>query len=126
MSGRIFVCITCDRYASHPGAITRGQGFATAVKATARARAGTTIRTVECLNNCRQPCAAALRAPGKPVVRFGNLGVDDIPALLDAADVHTATADAAAVLSALPTSLRAKVSGTVGANLTTGEGTIAA
>ena len=96
------------------------------MKATARARANTTIRTVECLNNCRQACAAALRAPGKAVVRFGNLGVADIPALLDAADVHAATADAAAVLSALPTSLRAKVSGTVGANLTAAEGSIAA
>ena len=84
---RVFVCTTCNRYAATPaGQATPGQCLALAMKRHA-AQSGSTVavRTVECLNGCPHPCTAALRAPGKMVIRFSELTVEDAPALLDAA-----------------------------------------
>ncbi len=117
MSGRIFVCLTCNRYAPPPaGEPTPGQRLATAMKAAAvRAASPVAVRTVECLNGCPHPCTAALRAPGKCVIRFAELAADDAPALIEAAEVYARSADGDLPAELLPASLRAKVSGRVSA-----------
>ena len=68
---------------------------------------------VECLNTCPQPCAAALREPGKVVIRFGRLGPDDAPALLAAAEAYAETENGDLADAAMPERLRAKVTGCV-------------
>ncbi|MBV8614546.1 MAG: DUF1636 family protein [Acetobacteraceae bacterium] len=119
MSGRVFVCLTCNRYAPPPaGEPTPGQRLAAATKAAAAKSASpVAVRTVECLNGCPHPCMAALRAPGKCVIRFAELGADDAPALIEAAELYATSADGDIPPAALPASLRAKVSGRVGARL---------
>ncbi len=110
--GRVFVCTTCNRYAPAPaGQATPGQGLAHAMKQHA-ARCGSTVavRTVECLNGCPHPCAAALRTPGKVVIRFSDLAKEDAPALLDAAALYAESPDGDLPPEALPVSLRGKVS----------------
>ena len=105
MSARIFVCVTCSRYAPTPvGEATPGQRLADAMR---RAGTAVAIRTVECLNGCPHPCAAALRTPGKTIIRFSDLGTDDAPALLDTAIHYAASADGEIPI---PATLRAKVS----------------
>lgn len=110
--GRVFVCMTCDRYDPAPaGQATPGQRLAQAMKQHA-ARCGSTvaIRTVECLNGCPHPCAAALRTPGKMVIRFSGLTTEDAPALLDAAALYAESFDGDVPSQGLPASLRGKVS----------------
>ena len=112
---RIFVCTTCNRYLPpETGAASPGLELAQAMKRLAAA-SGTAVavRMVECLNTCPQPCAAALREPGKVVIRFGRLGPEDAPALLAAAEAYagTATGDLADIV--MPERLRAKVTGCV-------------
>jgi predicted metal-binding protein len=117
VSGRIFVCLTCNRYAPPPaGEPTRGQRLAAAMKAAAlKAGNPVAVRTVECLNGCPHPCTAALRAPGKCVIRFAELAAEDAPALIEAAEVYARSVDGDIPAEALPASLRPKVSGRVGA-----------
>jgi predicted metal-binding protein len=63
-AGRVFVCLTCNRYASpEAGQATPGQRLAAALKQhAARSGSAVAIRTVECLNVARTPaprrCAA--------------------------------------------------------------------
>ncbi len=71
------------------------------------------VRMVECLNTCPQPCAAALREPGKAVIRFGGLEAEDAPALLAAAEAYGETRDGDIPERAMPERLRAKVTGCV-------------
>ncbi len=109
---RVFVCTTCNRYAATPaGQATPGQCLARAMKQYA-VQCGSTVavRTVECLNGCPHPCTAALRAPGKMVIRFSELTVEDAPALLDAASRYAESPDGDVRTEALPASLRGKVS----------------
>lgn len=113
--GRIFVCVTCNRYApSQAGEASPGQRLALALKQHAN-RSGSTVavRTVECLNGCPHPCTAALRSPGKVVIRFSELAAEDAPALLEAARLYAASADGDLPADAVPAPLRAKVSGRV-------------
>lgn len=110
--GRVFVCTTCNRYAPAPaGQATPGQHLAQAMKRHA-AQCGSTIavRTVECLNGCPHPCMAALRTPGKCVIRFSELTVEDAPALLEAAALYAASPDGDMAPETLPASLRGRVS----------------
>lgn len=110
--GRVFVCTTCDRYDPVPaGQATPGQRLAHAMKQHA-ARCGSTVavRTVECLNGCPHPCTAALRTPGKMVIRFSGLTTEDAPALLDAATLYAECPGGNVAAEVLPPSLRAKVS----------------
>lgn len=110
--GRVFVCTTCNRYAPAPaGQATPGQRLAFAMKQHA-ARSGSTVavRTVECLNGCPHPCTAALRMPGKMVIRFAELTTEDAPALLEAASRYAESPDGDVPAEALPASLRGKVS----------------
>ncbi len=110
--GRVFICTTCNRYAATPpGQATPGQCLALAMKQHA-ARCGSTVavRTVECLNGCPHPCTAALRVPGKMVIRFSELTAEDAPALLDAASRYAESPDGDVPTEALPASLRSKVS----------------
>ena len=109
---RIFVCMTCNRYAPPAaGEATPGQRLALALKQHA-ARSGSTVavRTVECLNGCPHPCTAALRSPGKMILRFSELTAEDAPALLDAAQLYTDSADGDLPAEVVPASLRAKIS----------------
>jgi predicted metal-binding protein len=117
VSGRVFVCLTCNRYAPPPaGEPTPGQRLAAAMKAAAvKAASPVAVRTVECLNGCPHPCTAALRGPGKCVIRFAELATEDAPALIEAAELYARSADGDIPAEALPASLRAKVSGRVGA-----------
>ncbi len=112
MSGRIVVCLTCNRYAApRAGEPTPGRRLAAALLALARQAAGAiTVRTVECLNGCPHPCTAALRLPGKCLIRFSGLTVDDAPALIDAAQHYAASADGNIPTELLPQGLRDKVS----------------
>lgn len=112
MSGRIFVCVTCSRYDPVPvGQATPGQHLAWAMKQHAAAGASTVaVRTVECLNGCPHPCMAALRTPGKCVIRFSGLVMEDAAALLQAAALYAETPDGDVPSEALPASLRGKVS----------------
>jgi len=109
--GRIFVCTTCNRYDPAPtGQATPGQRLAAAMKQHA-ARCGSTVavRTVECLNGCPHPCTAALRMPGKMVIRFSELTAEDAPALVEAASRYAESPDGDVPSEALPASLRGKV-----------------
>jgi len=69
-----------------------------------------TVRLVECLNGCPNPCMAALRTPGKCVIRFSELTMEDAPALLQAAALYAESPDGDLPSEALPASLRGKVS----------------
>ena len=107
--GRIFVCTTCDRYApASAGQPTPGLRLAHAMKQHA-AQSGIAVRTVECLNGCPHPCTAALRTPGKTIIRFADLTTDDAPALLEAAALYADSPDGNLSAEALPISLRGKV-----------------
>ncbi len=110
--GRVFVCMTCDRYApASVGQATPGQRLALAMKQHAARRGSTVaVRTVECLNGCPHPCTAALRTPGKMVIRFSGLTADDAPALLDAAALYAESFNGDVPSEGLPASLRGKVS----------------
>lgn len=110
--GRVFVCATCNRYDPAPaGQETPGLRLAHAMKQHAARRGGTVaVRTVECLNGCPHPCTAALRTPGKVVIRFSGLVTEDAPALLDAAALYAESPDGDVPAEALPASLRGKVS----------------
>ncbi|MGH7122026.1 MAG: DUF1636 family protein [Acetobacteraceae bacterium] len=115
MNGRIFVCTTCDRYAAAPpGDPTPGQLLAQAMKRRAAEIASPiVIRTVECLNACPKPCTAALRAPGKMIMRFSRLTPEDAPALLDAARGYAESADGNLPEEALAPRLSGKLAGRV-------------
>ena len=111
-AGRIFVCTTCNRYTpAAAGEATPGLRLALAMRQHA-ARCGSTVavRTVECLNGCPHPCTAALRMPGKVVIRFAELTAEDAPALLEAAARYAESPDGDVPPEALPASLRSKVS----------------
>lgn len=112
MSGRIFVCVTCDRYAAPAtGETPPGRRLAGALQAQARAAGSSlTVRTVECLNGCPRPCTAALRTPGKCVIRFSGLTPEDAPALVEAAEQYAASADGNLAAESLPSGLGAKIS----------------
>lgn len=112
---RIFICTTCNRYApTAAGETSPGLRLALAMKQEAATGGhSVAIRMVECLNTCPQPCAAALREPGKVVLRFGRLGPEDAPALLEAAEAYARTPDGDLPASALPGRLREKITGRV-------------
>jgi predicted metal-binding protein len=112
MSGRIIVCLTCDRYAAPPAdEPTPGRRLAAALQANASSPGHQiTVRTVECLNGCPHPCTAALRRPGKCLIRFSGLTPDDAPALIEAAELYAASRDGNIPAEALPASLREKIS----------------
>lgn len=112
MSAKILVCVTCDRYANAaPATPTPGERLAKAMRdQVSRGALPTAIRSVECLSNCPNPCAAALRAPGKTSIRLCKLTVDDASALLIAANAYAESRDGDIPLEAFPTSLRERIS----------------
>ena len=111
MSAKILVCVTCDRYAGAATMPTPGERLAKAMRDQSnRSAVPTAIRSVECLSNCPNPCAAALRAPGKTSIRFCKLTVDDAAALLVAANAYAQSRDGDIALEAFPTSLRERIS----------------
>jgi predicted metal-binding protein len=112
---RIFICTTCNRYEpAAAGETSPGRARALAMKRAALAAGNSVaVRMVECLNTCPQPCAAALREPGKAVIRFGRLDPEDAPALLTAAEAYAEAPTGDLPESAMPARLRAKVTGCV-------------
>jgi predicted metal-binding protein len=115
MSGRIFVCTTCNRYSPPPpGEPTPGSRLAEAMIEIEGGRKGSVaIRTVVCLNNCPKPCAGALREPGKYIIRFSGLTANDAPTLLEVAERYGASADGDVPLETFPADLRSKVAGRI-------------
>lgn len=111
MIARLFVCTTCARYAPlPPSETTPGERLALAAKARAADEGNDiTIRAVVCLNGCPHPCTAALREPGKAVIRFANLTAEDAPALLEAARLYARSHDGDLPADMLPETLRNKV-----------------
>jgi predicted metal-binding protein len=112
MGGRILVCLTCNRYgAQQAGQPTPGHRLAGALKAQADALGHqVTVRTVECLNGCPRPCTAALRMPGRCIIRFSGLTPEDAPALIEVAEQYSASATGDIPPEAMPAGLRNKVS----------------
>ncbi|HYZ63615.1 MAG TPA: DUF1636 domain-containing protein [Acetobacteraceae bacterium] len=117
MTGRIVVCITCNRYADPASGEPRPGLLLSRALADAGRGHGVAVRTVECLNGCPHPCTAALRAPGKCVLRFSGLTADDAPALIEAAQHYAETCDGDIPKAALPPRLRDKLSLRVGATI---------
>lgn len=87
---KLFICVSCDRKRTYAaGAITDGARLLRAVKETqSSVNDLTIIRAVECLNGCPHPCAAALRAPGKPTWRFSKLSERDGASLIETSIVY--------------------------------------
>jgi predicted metal-binding protein len=112
VSGRIFVCLTCNRYAPpSSGEATPGRRLAEAVKTRAHSPGHVvTVRTVECLNGCPHPCTAALRTPGKCLIRFSGLAPEDAPALVELAERYAESADGNLPDELFPPALRQKLS----------------
>ena len=113
--GRVFVCSTCSRYAPPAkGEPTRGQEMVRACKKASADKGGSiAVRSVECLNGCPQPCTAALRTPGKTLVRFSELVPDDAAALIEVAMMHAESETGDLPVDALPDRLRNKIAGQV-------------
>ncbi len=98
MTPRLFVCTTCDRYATRPTQPTRGAVVLAAVReAAARLSVAHLVNEVACVMSCPRPCGAALReGRGGGVYRFALLSPADAPALV--AFVAARVDDAAAAV----------------------------
>lgn len=112
MNARIFVCMTCSRYSPpNTGEETKGEAMCKAVReAIASIGVDATLRTVECLNGCPKPCTAALRTPGKSMLRFSGLEPEDAEALVEAAETHAKSVSGLLADEDIPERLRSKVS----------------
>ena len=113
MTGRLFVCSTCSRYAPPPsGQPTPGQRLhAACVRAAADMKADVVIRSVECLNGCLHPCMAALSTPGKSRIRLADLAIEDAAALIEATIAHAESELGRAEEEILPPALLRKLAG---------------
>ena len=111
MSETLYVCSTCDRY--HPssaGAPSMGAALkASLMSCGHNGGALITIRGVECLNGCPRPCNAALRAPGKAVIRFFKLVPEDASDVLTMACLYAESKNGCISLEAIPVRLRNRV-----------------
>lgn len=109
MTGRIFVCVTCDRAANLPADRSLGSRIAAKLESAAIAHE-ISIRRVECLNGCPKPGNAALRDLGKCVIRFNRLEENDVAGLIEAAELYGRSYDGNLSLSQIPAGLRDKIS----------------
>ena len=111
LSGHLFVCVTCDRYANaEPDGRTRGRALLALVLARAKARPTFAVRAVECLNGCPKPCNVSLRGLGKWHFRFSQIGPDDVDALAALAEIYQASADGSIADADWSDGLRRKLS----------------
>ena len=109
-SSRLHICLTCIR--DHPltvGESSLGRQLFNTIKQ-AHNGAAIELRTMHCLNGCRNPCNAAFRGEGKFSLRFSRLVPADAPALLDFAILYAACSDGVVAESEWPQSLRGKLS----------------
>ncbi|HET9018751.1 MAG TPA: DUF1636 family protein [Acetobacteraceae bacterium] len=103
MRARLFVCTTCDRYATPPASPTRGETLLAAVRAEAERRGvARLVNEVACVMSCPTPCGAAVReGRGGGVFRFARLAPRHAPALVAfvAARAQDGTAEVPAALA---------------------------
>jgi len=93
MGVSLLVCITCR--AGQP--VLDGEPVAGARLHAALARneapEGVRVVPVECLSACSSGAAIALSGPGRWSYVYGQMGVDDVPDILDGAAAYAATTD---------------------------------
>ena len=111
---RILVCRTCPRFEPPPppGEIGRGARLARGIRDAVGALAEPapfTIRVVNCLNGCKNPCNVALDGPGKYRLRFSRLEVEDAATVIEAARHFADHADGNMADDQLPAPLRARL-----------------
>ena len=110
---RLLVCRTCPRYEPKPAgdAPTRGAALGREIKdRLAREGSDVTVRVVNCLAGCKNPCNAALDAAGRYRLRFSRLEAPDIDALLTVLERYRRSADGRLDEDALPEALRDRLS----------------
>ncbi|MCC6710481.1 MAG: DUF1636 family protein [Gammaproteobacteria bacterium] len=111
MAAPLFVCVRCHRHAPSRSAAA-GAGLALAENLAALCGDGLEVRQVACLNGCPQPCNVALRGSGRQSLRFSAVNLADGAALVAFAEHYWSLAPGADAVSALPATLRAKLTQT--------------
>ena len=118
----LYICRTCPRYepAPRPGERKRGEMLAAEIKRLMRdwpRRDDLLVLVVNCLSGCPKPCNAALDAPEKTRLRFGQLDAGYAPAVLEAAERYLDSADGNLPDDALPAPLKDRVTARAPASL---------
>ncbi len=108
------VCRTCPRYEPPPppGEAGRGSRLSVAIKQLVAALSDQdrlTVRLVNCLAGCKNPCNVALDGPGKYRLRFSRLEVADAGLMIEAAMTYARHADGNLADDQLPDLLRPRL-----------------
>ena len=111
---RILVCRTCPRYEPPPppGEAGRGSRLSVDIKQLVAALSEQdrlTVRVVNCLAGCKNPCNVALDGPGKYRLRFSRLEVADAGLMIEVAMAYANQADGNLADDQLPESLRRRL-----------------
>lgn len=108
MAGLLFVCVRCHRYAD-ARSDAAGAGLALAESLAALGGHALEVRQVACLGGCPRPCNVALRGRARPSLLFSGVDVTDGAALIEFATAYWALTPGGDVLTAVPPTLRAKL-----------------
>ena len=111
---RILVCRTCPRYEPPPPPGEAGRGSRLAVEIYHLVQALSekdrpTVRAVNCLAGCKNPCNVAFDGPGKFRLRFSRLEVADAGLMIQAAMVYAGHADGNLADDQVPDLLRRRL-----------------
>lgn len=93
-AARLKVCMTCDRYAPHPGGI--GQPLARALEeagASLIAAGVLPLRKVPCLSGCKHPGNVELGRQGGEKIRLSNVAPRHAEAIIGLLGVYSANSD---------------------------------